>query len=235
MSVKDYYRGVLRDIMSEHRLQPLQSSPTAVVGTDAQFDDVLRHTDWFVNTGDTKPHYRYRRYLEMLEHMNVLNSSVHLAHFDIGCGAGLFSWAFLDWAAGEGVEFDRVELFGFDHSRAMIELAESVRDKLVTTIPNYPILHYSDRSGDVIGELEQIENQDITCVITLGHVLAQVRTHTPDDINHFAQIIGRVRSWMDTRRSCILIGIDAQGASAAFLQGWDLLLERLDEVTSSCV
>ena len=66
MSIKDRYQAAIRELMSERNLQPLQQRPSARVGPNAGFNEVLLHTDWFVNTGDDRPHYRYRRYEELL-------------------------------------------------------------------------------------------------------------------------------------------------------------------------
>ena len=229
MSIKDHYRGVIREIMSERNLQPLQrhQSPSPLVRPHADFDEVLLHTDWFVNTGDSRAHYRYRRYLELLGGLPTSSRNSKIVHFDIGCGAGLFSWAFLDWATAGEVGFDRVALFGLDHSPAMIQLAEEVRDRLTGRISDYPVLQYSDDGDALLRELEQRRNQNTVCVITLGHVLAQTYTYTPDDIGSFAQIIARIRGWVRARRKCALVGADAQSASSPFLQAWDKLVDQL--------
>ena len=229
MSIKDHYRGVIREIMSERNLQPLQrhQRPGPVVRPHADFDEVLLHTDWFVNTGDDMAHYRYRRYRELLPSLHTSSSSSKIIHFDIGCGAGLFSWAFLDWATAAGVGFDRVALFGLDHSPAMIQLAEEIRDRLAGRTSDYPVLQYGDDGDELLRELEQRRNQNTACLITLGHVLAQTYTYTPDDIGGFAEIVARLRGWMDARRKCALVGADAQSASSQFLQAWDKLLDQL--------
>ena len=229
MIIKDHYQDVIRELMSERDLQPLQrhQRPTPVVRPHTNFDEVLLHTDWFVNTGDDRAHYWYRRYRELLAGLHTSSSNSKIIHFDIGCGAGLFSWAFLDWATAEGVGFDRLALFGLDHSPAMIQLAEEVRDRLTSRISNYPVLQYSGDGDALLRELEQRRNRNTVCVITLGHVLAQTNIHTPDDIGRFAQVIARVRGWMRASRKCALVAADARSASLPFLQAWDDLLNQL--------
>ena len=228
MRVRNYYQNVIRDIISERNLSPLESAPSPIVGADAAFNDVLLHTDWYVNAGDRRRHYRYRRYLEVLKQFTVRDDLSRIIHFDIGCGAGVFSWAFIDWAKLRDLDLGRVELYGLDHSTAMVELALEVKIRLADKIPNYPTLNYGHESDILVEELLQQQEAANVCCITLGHVLAQANAHTPDDIRKFAEIIARIRIEMDATRKCVLVGIDAKGASTGFAQGWDALLDGLE-------
>ena len=128
MSAQDHYQDAIGEIIAESSLTSLHDPPTPIVPSTAEFRDVLLHTDWYVHRIDTSPHYRYRRYRELLNYLTV--SEARETNIDIGSGAGLFSWVFLDWAADQGLEFDYVSLFGFDHSIAMRNLARLVRTKL---------------------------------------------------------------------------------------------------------
>ena len=226
MRVKDYYQSIIRNIMSERGLEPLKLSPTPIVPAKAGFEEILLHTDWYVKTGDTRPHYRYRRYIEMLRLLNVPDKRV--AHVDIGCGAGLFSWALLDWATDNSVRHDRVNLYGFDHCRAMINLAGIVREKLTLYIANYPDLRYFDDLESLLRGLEDNHGESMNYIITFGHVLAQTYTHSPADIDNFARIIVRIRELMNAEFACPLIAVDAGHAAVEFAKGWESLLQSLD-------
>ena len=109
--VKDYYREAIRQVMKAKGDSPLKDRPDYELPPDAGITEVLQYTDSFVaGTHDTVDHYRYNRYVETL---NLLTpSKVRQVHVDIGCGVGLFSWAFLDWATANGIEHKRIRLFG---------------------------------------------------------------------------------------------------------------------------
>ena len=67
--IMSLYQGAIRQVMADHDIEPLQN-PSHIVGADADFAEVVRHTHWYVDRGDTQPHYRYRRYLEVLGRMS---------------------------------------------------------------------------------------------------------------------------------------------------------------------
>ena len=141
--VKDHYQPVIQEIVADYGIA-LVPNPNAVVSASEGFSEVVQHTAWYVGgEGDSQPHYRYRRYLEVLEqHIPVSDSPI--THIDIGCGAGLFSWALLDWAANHGIDFAQVGLHGVDHCRAMIQLAQMMTQRLAQRIPGYPEAHYCE-------------------------------------------------------------------------------------------
>ena len=226
MSVKDHYQDVIDEIIAYRGLVPLVSRPTSAVLETAEFDEVLLHTDWFVHRGDSRPHYRYRRYRELLDYLET-SSEGHMANVDIGSGAGVFSWIFLDWAADLGLKFDHVDLYGFDHSEAMRELAQLVRSGLTQYISGYPALHYSCDLDDFLQQLTENHAAGTGYVITLGHVLAQTFQYRPGDIGNYARIIVHVCKLLDDASSCVLIAADARRASPLFIAGWNLLLQRL--------
>ena len=215
--------------MTEYDIEPLHSSPTYMVGPNTTFKEAVQHTDIHVGKGndlkpDAWPHYRYKRYLELLK--SLTPSEARKVHVDIGCGAGLFSWVFLDWAMEGNVGLDHVELYGFDHCQAMIKLAEMVRTRLTEKIQNYPALHYYDDVDTLLRELEDNHHEGSNYIITCGHVLAQA--HNPSAINNFTRIIVRVRELVDDQSKCVLMAVDAKNWSTAFATGWDLLLSSLD-------
>ena len=158
--------------MSEYRVEP--GYAPYVVPADATFACVLRYTDryvgqWHDDQPGNSPHYRYNHYKNMLN--NLPFSEKRLAQIDIGCGAGLFSWVLLDWFTKHGVGHDQVNLYGFDHSQAMIKLAGMVRDELAQNMVDYPDLHYFCDIEALLDQLadNRFENRDY--IITFGHVL----------------------------------------------------------------
>ena len=233
MSAKDHYQDVIEEIIVERGLEPLHSPPTPVVSDTAGFNEVLLHTDWFVHSGDSQPHYRYRRYRELLEGLRIPGEE-RVANIDIGSGAGVFSWVLLDWAADKDVGFDHIDLYGFDHSVAMRDLAQLVRSGLTQYIGDYPALHYSCNLDDFLQRLTENHAVGTGYVITLGHVLAQTFLHRPGDIEKFARIIVQVCGLLDDASACLLIAADAQGASPFFTAGWNLLLKRLTSAGIEC-
>ena len=224
MTVKDYYQDAIREIIAERGLEPLASHPTPLVSSSAEFDEVLLHTDSYVHTGDDVAHYRYNRYFEMLGYLRA--SQGREAHVDIGCGAGLFSWTFLDWASEQGVGRDHLELYGYDHSMAMIRLAQIVRNKLMRDIPDYPELRYSDDVDSLLAQLTANHRKDTGYTITFGHVLVQA--HAPRDIQNYTRIISHICELVNDRNNCILVAVDARAAGDEFLEAWNLLLASLE-------
>ena len=212
--------------MAERDLEPLTSYPTPLVSMNAEFNEVLLHTDWYVHTGDSYRHYRYNRYFEMLGHLQA--SQGLEANVDIGCGAGLFSWTFLDWASEQGIEHDRLELYGYDHSREMIRLAKMVRNKLAGNIPEYPELRYSDNVDSLLAQLTENHREGTGYTITFGHVLVQA--HAPHDIQNYTRIISHICELVDDRNDCVLVAVDARSAQDQFLEAWNLLFGRLEGI-----
>lgn len=227
MTVKDHYQDVIDQIITGCGLEPLKSPPTALISNTAGFNEVLLHTDWFVHRGDSQPHYRYRRYRELLGHITELSGVQRVANVDIGSGAGVFSWVFVDWAADNNLQFDDVHLFGYDHSTAMRNLAQLVRSGLTQYIDDYPPLHYSCDLTEFLSQLTENHVPGTSYVITLGHVLAQTHHHTPGDIENYGNIIIRLCELIDDGSRCALVAADARGASTFFTEGWNLLLNKL--------
>ena len=225
MLVKDHYRCIIREIMAECGIDSPSWSPNYVINQDATFSRVVQYTHWYVDKGDSQEHYRYCRYLRILRYLT--HSERRIAHVDIGCGAGVFSWAFVDWATEKGIGYDRVGLYGFDHSQAMIQLAGTVRDKLTQHISRYPELRYSHDIDALLYELKGNHRKRMDYTITFGHVLAQA--HTPSNIQRFVQIIVYIRNkLMDAKSECHLAAVDSHSGYIAFAEGWDSLLENLE-------
>ena len=224
--IRDLYQDVIRQIMAEHNIGPVQN-PGHIVGADAGFNEVVRHTHWYVDLNDTRSHYRYRRYLEVL---GRVKPGHRIAQIDIGCGAGLFSWAFLDWAKENGLTYDRIDLYGLDHSPEMINLAQQVRAKLTPVIPDYPVLRYAHEVETLLSELNAHHQESTDYILTFGHVLVQA--HSSRDIGNFVEVIFEALTlgMPGTHPKCALLAVDALNWTAELAEGWDLLLEGLAQV-----
>ena len=230
--VDDYVRA-LHEIMAENGIAPVRQPPDHIVTPDATLSQVAQYTDWYIaDRGGgwyyprpANPRYRYNRYISMLRRFRT--SDYREAHVDIGCGPGLFSWAFLDWATNNGIGYNDIDLYGLDHSPAMVELARMIRDKLVRRIADYPNLSYFSNVESVLREVEENHRQGTRYTITLGHVLVQA--HAPDNIRDFTQVITRTVRLRNPLNACRLIAVDAVGRAPQFAAGWQALLDSLEQ------
>ena len=225
-NISGHYHSAIRQIMGESNISPVRN-PGYIVQASASFTEVVQHTYSFLVDPDRNrnPHYRYELYGDLLR--DIRPSGRKEAHVDIGCGAGLFSWVFLDWAKTNGLPYDSVVLYGLDHSEEMINLAHLVRDKLVQNIANYPDLHYTHDISMFLRDLTENHRRPTDYTITFGHVLAQA--HSDSAILNFAKVINHILGLLDDQSSCFLIAVDARNWSTKFTLGWDLLLERLEQ------
>lgn len=226
--IRNLYWGTLDAIMREHNIRRLPRGRRAdpVVRPNANFTQVVRHTSYYWRDGDNQPHYRYDRYrAEALKYLQP--SDNRQAHVDIGCGAGLFSLVFLDWARDANIEYDRVDLYGLDHSRQMIRLAYRVRDGLVKSVADYPDLHYTNEVGALLQELTGCHRAGTDYTITFGHVLIQA--NTPNAIRSFTRVIVHILGLQDNQSRCNLIAVDARRQPVAFASAWNALLSRLEQ------
>ena len=221
--IRDLYRGVLDQIMAQHRIPPTQHRPSEVVQADASLTRVVQYTDWFCWRGDSQPFYRYRRYRDVLGRLTLSGGQV--AHVDIGCGAGLFSWVFLDWAGENNLAYNLIDLYGLDHSREMIRLAQQMRPGLMPHIPNYPALRYTHSVNALLPELSQNYSAVTGYAITFGHVLVQA----PEAIPDFARVVAHIMGLLDAQSNCVALAVDALNASDQFAQQWNALLARLSK------
>ena len=224
MTVKDYYQRVIQEIMEDAGISLLSQRPSYVLATDAELKEVVQYTEAFVSGRlDERPPYRYRRYLEVLRYLET--SKKRMAHVDIGCGAGLFSWAFLDWSTEMEVGLDRLDLYGFDHSAEMIYLAQDISYRLRKLIPDYPALHYHEDVDSLLRALTSSHRDDTDYIVTFGHVLVQ--SHEPGDIGTFAEVITHILNMKDSSSTCTFVAVDARGSKISFGAGWDSLLKLL--------
>ena len=223
--LQSHHQRIIHEIMVEHNIVPVPH-PDHVVRADATFTQVVQHTYRFVGGyRDTQPDYRYRRYQGVLSHLR--HNSRRTVHVDIGCGAGLFSWVFLDWATDRGLGHDLVELYGLDHSPQMLVLANEARARLMQTVANYPDLHYAQDPDALLHELTANHQPATDYAITFGHVLVQA--HGPEAIHTFTRVIAHILRLMDAQSQCALIAVDALGRPKEFTAGWDALMTGLQQ------
>ena len=219
------------DIMTESNIGPSERDHN--IPADASFEHVLQYTEWhmgFLNRRQRHPnalqHYRYDRYRSLLELLDI--STGEQAHVDIGCGAGVFSWAFLDWLMANGIAHSLVSLYGYDHCREMIRLSYMLRGRIRQSITDYPELYYFQDLKSLTNRLESSSKNGsvgIHHTITFGHVLAQA--HSPEAIQTYTKIISTIVDIRDPRSTCVIGAVDAIGHFSEFSAGWDLLLESL--------
>ena len=212
--------------MNENEVAPLVHRPSYELSPSAEMTEVLQYTDWFVaGTGDSREHYRYRRYFETMQHLPL--SQRRQVHVDVGCGVGLFSWVFLDWATGKMLDFKRLRLFGLDQNRTSLDLASRLREKLSLVVPSYPKLRYYEKAETLSRNLIKRHLKGSDYVITFGHVLAQ--SHSSEEIRQFTGVIRSALEVMEEGCRCTLVAVDARGATWAFGQGWNQLLSSLNQ------
>ena len=225
-SVRDHYFRILSEIMRDYKIEYRDSD--YAVGSSIGFREAVQHTDRYLSDRNSyRSHYRYERYIEALRQRVKLNGMRRVAHIDIGCGAGLFSWVFLDWAVEKGFGYDRIDLYGYDHSSAMIDLATECKYRLTQTIPNYPSLHYDHNIEDFLRRIKMAWRPDTDYIISFGHVLAQSYIWTRSSIKDFARIAGLIMQIKSLKAACEIIAVDAKGWAHDFGQGWNLLLRHL--------
>ena len=219
----------LLEIMARLGIQ--SRNPGYEVLPNAAFNDVVQYTEWhaaggFQRATSVDEYYRYDRYAAALNAGLDHDFSRRIAHIDIGCGAGLFSWAFLDWARAHEIEPRRLALYGYDHSNEMIKLAWVMYHRLRKVYTGYPKLRYYQNRNQFLRRLTEEHDANTAYIVTFGYVLAG--SHTDDDINIFTQIIAHIIS-LNGSASDVVLASDATSNKhrASFVEGWTKLLHAL--------
>ena len=231
MSIRNLYVRAIRGIMRNHGVKEAKKPPSSSVHPKASFADVLRYTDWYATDrgsaakrGNKKEHYRFDRYYNAINKA-LISRAKQWAHIDVGCGAGVFSWAFLDWAAQRGIERSNITLYGYDACPEMIRLARKLRQKMRPRISGYPDLHYYATSRAFIPQLTD-HRMDADCLITFGYVLAA--NHDDKDIRTYKQIALAVLDGAAPGKKVYLLSSDSVGwAADQANEGWRKLLAAL--------
>ena len=227
MSIREAYVHAIRAVMAEQGVEGAEMQPPYDVSPDASLADVLQYMDWYVVQGGHE-HYRFGRYYNAIEKL-LREPADKLAHIDVGCGAGVFSWAFLDWAATHGIKRSRITLYGYDACREMIRLSWMLRAKLSPAVPDYPDLRYAGDSDLFIRKLAS-KRIDADCLITFGYVLAG--NHSDDDIAVFQRIAVTAVDGVLPGRKVYLLASDTTSEQLVgqSRQGWGKLLSALQSV-----
>ena len=225
-----HYQTAVEHILQQDGLQPVDNA-NPVVPNSATWKEALQHTEFFIGRlHDRYAHYRYRRYLEMLSVYQPAGARVALV--DLGCGAGAFSWAFLDWASWTERPFDSINLYGYDHCPAMLLLAERVRNYILSYVPGYPPFRSSSTTEGLCDLLTKNHTPETSYLITLGHVLVQ--SHSETDLQQYSGVINHVVSLPNRVLNVDLLAVDAQSATEIFAQGWEALTSLLTGAGIQC-
>ncbi len=230
VQIKDYYVGIIKQMIDEQGLQVKRSThQISVQGTAAE---VLWYTNWYVAGDDQlswrrlNRYYRYSRYIDVLTQLRRHGVAQQIAHVDIGCGPGLFSWVVLDWARQRNLRYSNILLYGYDYSTEMINLAQEIQRRLRTYVRDIPkIEYYHDRSALFSG-LASSRQLHCDYLITFGYVLAG--NHEDDAIKSYVEAINYVLDLTSHDRNCILAFSDAN-YQGNFRRGWDKLMMALDD------
>ena len=239
---KDYYIQTIREIMDATQIEESVRQPEYEIPDKATFETVVQYTEWFIAGGESRGnthnrrHYRYDRYLTALNASGLSSRMTHrrMVHVDIGCGPGLFSWAFLDWAREQQISYSNIALYGYDHSEQMVALAHQICGKLRVAVGGYPRFSYSHDRDDFLAKLGVPHDGREDYVITLGHVLAGNQEYR--DILEFVFIIEHVMRLQPSSKPLTVIVCDAvsERYRRYFEQGWDKLLQALRERGLMC-
>ena len=226
MTIRENYVDAIRGIMAEYGVRSPTQRPAHEVRSDATLEDVLRYTDWYLTaTGNDTEHYRFDRYYNAIDQA-LDDREGQWVHIDIGCGAGPFSWAFMDWATKRGIAPADLSLYGYDPSPEMIRLAWMLRARLCSAVPNYPDLRYESNYTTFVRKLTNIRSR-ANCLVTMGHVLAG--NHNDEDIRAYTRIIEAVATPTADSADVRLLASDATSDTnrSLFGSGFEKLLSSL--------
>ncbi len=238
MAIRDHYQRVIKEIMRDRDVSVAQSPPGHTIPSNATLVQVLRYSEFYIGGGrelrwqggQGDPHYRYARYRGALTRFGLptIDARHRLAHVDIGCGAGLFAWALLDWASGRGVRYTDINLYGYDYSKEMVRLAQMMRTRLAKHAVGYPMPRLSANPKRLLGRLAHDHHNGTIYLITFGYVLAG--NHYGSDISSFAQIVGAICEISGRRGKCFLLASDSTRGDD-FTYGWNKLMAALRDIS----
>ena len=217
----DHARRVIYEMMTASGI-PVDSHVSFDIRPETTFEHAVQYTYKHASSS------RYKFYKKILGYVTdeLLSVGHRIAHIDIGCGSGLFSWALLDWAQEHGIEPDRLGLYGYDYSEEMIRLAEMIRLGVRETYSDYSVLHYFADSEEFLQRLTDDSDTNTDYFITFGYVLAW--NQLDEDIDCFSQIIDHILGISGGHGKCFLLVGDA-ASKGDFVSGWDKLLYAFQE------
>ena len=178
-------------------------------------------------TRTAEDHFRYNYFSRALANLpdRFIRDGVY--HIDVGCGAGVFSWALLDLMRECEIAYDNTILYGYDYCPTMIDIARMIRCILKEHIPDYPSISFDSDIDLFIETINTVGCLDQNILITFGYVLAG--HHSLEDIRGFARIISHAVQSKTPNSTCILLSCDAISApsSSAVCAGWSALRSSL--------
>ena len=180
MAIRGHYQEVIGAIADARGIKREVVPPSYDISRQSTLERVLQYTEYYAGGGREarwaggNPHYRYDRYRGALARIDLptIDSRRRLAHVDIGCGAGLFAWALLDWALGRGIRYSNISLYGYDYSKEMVRLARMMRTRLAQYVSSYPVSRYSSDPNRLLRNLASNHQSGTVYLITFGYVLA---------------------------------------------------------------
>ena len=224
MSIKDHYVPTFNAIALRYCEEP----STAQIGPGDSLRKTIGYTRQYV-VEHTQPHFRYKYYHDALScaftRLGFDLADRRVVHLDVGCGPGVFSWVMYDHVASQETQGPgQVDYYGYDHSPAMIRLA----DLFAGAFPVQYEFHGFSDLADISMALADRDFSDCDVVVTFGYALVQVRDN-PTALGDFATLIACVFP----SHSCILVAADAHNDRAtrdAFDDQCDALRTALNEV-----
>lgn len=218
MNIRDKYVDVIEAIARRERVTP-HGNVAYEIGVEATQRQCLRYALRYV-VRHSQLHYRYDMYRSTLNRA-LYRAAVHrhgdglMVHLDLGCGPGLFTWVVSDLSVRWDVD---VEQYGYDHSPEMIRLASEVWDEIGDA--THCAWHHN--TEDMLSAALAGGPSHSGLLVTFGHVLAQTCTNE-EAINGFASAVSDM-----TTKDCLVVAVDAKGASQEFREGCQSLVAAME-------
>ena len=215
MLIRDRYVDVIDRMASRFG----RESGDHVIPRDATLARCIDYSARYLYERDTVEHYRYKRYMQALEDLlrdyGGHRKTSTIAHVDVGCGPGLFSWVVHDYfrhqEPGTGIE-----LHAYDHSPTMVELAGLIWREFETGF-------YLGATSDLDELTSQVMQggPPADVIVSFGHVLVQT-SGQENAVGSFADILSCIL--LDSN---LVVAVDAQSDPA--IQKFHLSIDRLIE------
>lgn len=197
-NIRYRYRDIIHSLAREHQVLSFDYE----VPEDATLPQCIGYANkYIVGLADSRPHYRYDRYMDVLKPALRQQSAIagRMVHVDIGCGPGLFMWVVRDCFRPSS-KID-VEYYGYDHAKDMARLAKIIWNRLEEGV-RYSFYH-SIRDLESNMELATADRRNV--LVTLGHVLVQT-VDNDSALDDFARIIAKCARMAN----CLVIAVDAR-------------------------
>ena len=220
VNIRDKYVDAIEAIARRERVTT-HGNVAYEIGAGATRRQCLRYALRHV-VRHRQQHYRYDRYRGALNRA-LYPATVHrhgdglLVHVDLGCGPGLFTWVISDLSLRWDVD---VEQYGYDHSPEMIRLASEVWD----AIGDATHCAWHQNIEDMLSAALAGGSSYSGLLVTCGHVLAQTSANE-EAINGFASAVSDM-----TTEDCLVVAVDAKGASRAFREGCQGLVAAMEKL-----